>query len=103
MPPVPIRWVLLRDPEGRKDAAALLCTELAMSAEKIIDSFIRRWTVEVPFEETRAHVGSETQRQWRDQAIERSTPCLMALFSITTLWADRLHKTRPMEVQQTAW
>jgi len=103
MIPVPIRWVLLRDPKGKKDAAALLSTDLQMQAIFIINYFIRRWTVEVTFEETRAHLGIETQRQWSDQAIERSTPCLMALFSITALWADSLHKTSPIEVGQTAW
>ena len=102
MPPVLVRWVLLRDPEGKKEAAALLCTDVEMRAEKIINYFIRRWTVEVTFEETRAHLGVETQRQWSDKAIARSTPCLMALFSITTLWADSLQKKAPLEVRQTA-
>lgn len=103
MTPVLIRWVLLRDPEGKKNPAALLSTNTQLSAEKIITYFIRRWTVEVTFEETRAHVGIETQRQWSDRAIERSTPCLLGLFSITALWADSLHKTHPIDVQQTAW
>jgi hypothetical protein len=101
--PVVIRWVLLKDPQGKNNAAALLCTDWQMQAESIINYFIRRWAVEVTFEETRAHLGIETQRQWSDYAIERSTPCLMALFSITALWADSLHKTSPIEVQQTAW
>jgi hypothetical protein len=60
MIPVPIRWVLLKDPQGKKDAAALLCTDLELSAGKVLDFFIQRWTVEVTFEETRAHLGIET-------------------------------------------
>jgi hypothetical protein len=103
MTPVPIRWVLLKDPEGKKEPAALLCTDLELSAGEVIDFFIQRWTVEVTFEETRAHLGIETQRQWSDRAIAHTTPCLLGLFSITTLWADSLQKTQPMEVEQTAW
>src|SRR6266516_2541398 len=34
---------------------------------------IKRWVIEVTFEESRAHLGIETQRQWSDLAIERST------------------------------
>lgn len=49
-----------------------------------------RWQVEVTFQEARAHLGVETQRQWSDRAIVRTTPCLLALFSIVALLADRL-------------
>lgn len=103
MTPVAIRWVLLKDPEGKKEPAALLGTDLQMQAACIINYFIRRWTLEITFEETRAHLGVETQRQWSDQAIARSTPCLMGLFSITALWADSLQNKSSIEVQQTAW
>ena len=103
MDPVPIRWVLLRDPAGKKEPAALLCTDLELGAGEVIDFFIQRWTVEVTFEESRAHLGVETQRQWSDEAIARSTPCLMGLFSITALWADAIQKTKPIEVEQSAW
>lgn len=102
-PPVPIRWVLLRDEDGKKEPACLLSTNVDLPAAEIINYFIRRWTIEVTFEESRAHLGVETQRQWSDSAIERSTPCLLALFSITALWADSLQKSAPLAVQATSW
>ena len=37
----------------------------------MILTFTLRWSIESTFEETRAHLGIETQRQWSDVAIER--------------------------------
>jgi hypothetical protein len=89
LPVVPIRWVLLRDPQGRFDPQALLCTDPARAPLQIIRWYIRRWQVEVTFREVRDHLGVETQRQWSDRAIARTTPCLLALFSIVALLAAR--------------
>ena len=47
---------------------------------------MKRWSLEVTFEEGRAHLGIETQRQWSDRAIERSTPLLFGLYSLVTLF-----------------
>lgn len=103
MEPVVVRWVLIKDKEGKNPPAALLCTEVNMEAAQIIAYFIRRWCMEVTFEESRAHLGVETQRQWSDKAIERSTPCLMGLFSITALWADALQGKGLLHAGRSAW
>lgn len=102
-PPVPIRWLLIRDPQECYEASALLCTNPHDSPEQIIEWFVRRWSIEVTFEETRAHLGVETQRQWSDLAILRTTPALLALFSWVTLVAHTLHQTQPLPTQRTAW
>ena len=102
-PLVPIRWVLVRDPEGKPDPMAIACTDLQMDAVQIVQHYLKRWQVEVTFEEVRAHLGVETQRQWSDLSILRSTPCLMALFSIVTLWADHLETLQKLTTFQTAW
>lgn len=101
--PVPIKWVLVIDPEGELDPLPLMSTDFSLSAEKIIELFIRRWNLEVTFEETREHLGIETQRQWSDKAILRTTPILMGLYSIVCLIANRLQEEHPIEVAQTAW
>jgi hypothetical protein len=103
VPPVPIRWVLVVDPEGELDPLPLMSIDFNMSPEKIIALFIQRWNLEVTFEEVREHLGVETQRQWSDKAIARTTPILMGLYTIVCLIANRLHKERPIEVAQTAW
>lgn len=102
-PPVAIRWVLLRDPEGRLETSALLSTDLALTAEQIVTYFMRRWSIEVTFGEVRAHLGVETQRQWSAKAIARSTPVLLGLFSLITLIADRLDKQGKLQIRQAAW
>jgi hypothetical protein len=102
-PPVPIRWVMLRDPEGKFDPQALVANEPELSAEQIVDYFLRRWQVEVTFAETRAHLGVETQRQWSDLAIQRTTPALFALFSIITLCAHELLGHTPAPIRTAAW
>ena len=53
-----------------------------------------RWNLEVTFAETRAQLGIETQRQWSDLAIARSTPLLMALYSLVTLIGIKLHDSK---------
>jgi hypothetical protein len=86
---VPVRWVLVRDPEGKFKTQALLCTDLDADPEKILSWFVLRWQMEVTFQEVRRHLGFETQRQWSDLAIRRTTPALLALFSLVALFADR--------------
>lgn len=100
---VEIRWVLIRDPLGEFEPQALLSTKLSHKPLQILIWFVRRWRLEVTFEETRAHVGIETQRQWNDPAIARTTPILFGLFSIVTLMADVLIKNETPAVRQAAW
>ncbi len=103
MPAVPIRWVLVRDPQAQFEAQAFLCTRVETEATQILEWFVRRWTVEVTFAEARAHLGVETQRQWSDKAIARTTPALFALYSIITLVAARLMDTNNVPVRRAAW
>jgi hypothetical protein len=103
LPVVPIRWVLLRDPQRRFDPQALLCTDPARDPLQIVRWFIQRWQVEVTFREVRDHLGVETQRQWSDRAIARVTPCLLALFSVVALLATHLDPRARSAVCTAAW
>ncbi len=103
MPAVPIRWVLVRDPQAQFEAQAFLCTNVETQAAQILAWFVRRWAIEVTFEETRAHLGIETQRQWSDKAIARTAPALFALYSIVTLVAARLMEGNNVPVRRAAW
>jgi len=102
-PAVPIRWVLVRDPGGKLPPRAFLCTDTSLDPLAIVQLYVRRWCVEVTFEEVRRHLGVQTQRQWSDRAIARTTPCLLGIFSIVTLVADRLHTRRLLLVRSAAW
>jgi hypothetical protein len=102
-PPVPIRWVLIRDPKGKFETQALLCTAQDTAPEQIVEWFVRRWQVEVTFHEVRTHLGVETQRQWTDLAIMRTTPALLGLFSLVTLLAHQTANDETLPVRQAAW
>jgi hypothetical protein len=103
LPAVPIRWVLVRDPNGKFKPQAFLCTQLATAPEQILTWFRQRWQLEVTFEEVRAHLGVETQRQWSDKAIARTTPALFGLFSIVILFAHELLPQEQWQLRQSAW
>jgi hypothetical protein len=103
LPAVPIRWVLVRDPQGAFPTQALLCTDLGAKPERIVGWFVLRWQMETTFQEARRHLGMETQRQWSDLAIRRTTPALLGLFSLVTLFAHQ-RMARSMEVvRRAAW
>jgi len=101
--PVPIRWLLVRDTKGELDPQAFLATDLDARPQDILAWFVRRWQVEVTFQEVRAHCGVETQRQWSDKAILRSTPALLGLFSIITLFAHELSKSGKLKIRTAVW
>lgn len=100
---VPIRYVLIRDPERIFDSFALVCTDTAATAEQIVSWFVQRWQLESTFQEVREHLGVETQRQWSDLAIARTTPVLLGLFSMVTLLADEKAKEHCLPVRQASW
>jgi len=103
LPIVPLRWILIRDPQAKFTTQALLCTDLTAAPAQIVEWFVLRWQLEVTFQEARAHLGIETQRQWSDLAILRTTPALLALFSLVTLFAHQLLQGHTLPVRQAAW
>jgi hypothetical protein len=101
---VPVRWVLIRDPEGGFKTQALLCTDLDAEPRKILSWFVMRWQLEVTFQEMRRHLGFETQRQWSELAIRRTTPALLGMFSLVSLFAhQRMVQAAGALRRQTAW
>ena len=101
---VPVRWVLIRDPEGKFRTQALLCTDLEADPQKILSWYVMRWQLEVTFQEVRKHLGFETQRQWSELAIRRTTPALMGLFSLVTLIAhSRMVQASGVFRRQAGW
>ena len=103
MPVVPIRWVLVRDPLGRFSPQALLCTDQDCDPTQVLRWFVQRWQLEVTFREVRDHLGVETQRQWSDKAIARTTPCLLGLFSLVTLLGKQLTPQARRATAASAW
>ena len=102
-PVVPLRWLLLRDPSGQRDPQALLSTNPNLAPRTLLAWYLQRWQAEVTFQEVRAHLGVETQRQWSAPAIARTTPALLGLFSWLILVAHCLRRARPLRPRRAAW
>src|SRR4030095_10126375 len=102
-PPVAIRYVLVADPEGKLRMEGFFCPDLEATPVEILPWVVMRWSVEVTFEEARAHLGFETQRQWSDRAIARTTPVLLALFSLVTMLALQVSHQSCIPVPTAAW
>jgi hypothetical protein len=100
---VEVRYVVGADPSGKLRLEAFFCTDLQATPAQILRWVVMRWAVAVTFEEVRAHLGLETQRQWSEQAIARTTPVLFALFSLITVLGLRLSHDGQIPVPLTAW
>jgi len=102
-PPLPIRWGLSRDPEETLEPRAWFSTRPDDAATEIVAEFVLRWPLEVTFEESRAHLGIETQRQWSDLAISRQTPCVFGLYSLVVALGQLLHRQEPLRCRTASW
>jgi hypothetical protein len=102
-PPVAIRYVMVADPAGQLRLEACFCTDLQATPAPILAWVVMRWSVEVTFAESRAHLGLETQRQWSNMAIARTTPVRLALFSLVTVLAWQVSHGQEILVPATAW
>ena len=94
----------MRDPRSRFKTQALLCSDLETDPQEILSWFVVRWQLEATFQEVRSrHLGFETQRQWSDLAIRRTTPALLGLFSLVALFAHDRMTQAAGAFRRTAW
>jgi len=93
----------VRDVHGAVEPQGFLCTDLQTKPLAVLGWFVRRWAVEVTFAEVRRHLGVETQRQWSDPAIARTTPALLGLFSLVTLWATEITAQAAIMPRAAVW
>ena len=101
--PLPVRWLVVRDPKGRSLTRAYFSTVLEDTPRAMLARLIARWPIEVTFDECRAHLGMETQRQWSDSAIGCATPLLLGLYTLVVLFAQALHPDGRIPIHTTAW
>lgn len=101
--PLPMRWILVRDDLGKFPPAAFFATDQSADSRQILAWVIARWGIEVTFQEVRAHLGFESQRQWSKNAIRRTSPAILGLFSFVTLLAHYLSLTHPIPTRTAAW
>jgi hypothetical protein len=94
---------LIRDPQQQFRTQALLCTDLGAAPTQVVQWFVLRWQRETTYAEVRAPLGVESQRQGSNLAIARTTPCLLALFSLIILLASDRNQRGKLPLRQSAW
>jgi hypothetical protein len=102
-PALPLRWVLVRDPQAEFAPQALLCPDLRVDPVQLLAWFVLRWRLEVTWQAARAQLGMETPRQWNARASARTPPALRGLFSMITRWAGQLTPAHALPSRQAVW
>jgi hypothetical protein len=82
---VPVRWVFVRDVQGTHRDEYFYTTDVTLRPEQIVSLYTGRWSIEVTFQEVRAHLGFTTPRNWSKKSVLRTAPCLLGLFSVVSL------------------
>jgi hypothetical protein len=87
---VPVAWVFVRDRTGTHRDSYLFSTDLALTAQQVIETYTGRWSIETTFQELRAYLGLETTRGWKQSTVLRAAPCLFGLYSVVALLYSQL-------------
>jgi DDE superfamily endonuclease len=82
---VPLRWVFVHDLQGTHRDEYFYTTDPTLPPPQIVSLFTGRWSIEVTFQEVRAHLGFHTPRNWSAKSVLRTAPCLLGLFSVVSL------------------
>jgi len=100
---VPVRWVFVHDVQGTHRDEYFYCTDPALQQDQIVSLFTGRWSIEVTFQEVRAHLGFTTPRNWSAKSVLRTAPSLLGLFSVVSLIFARHVRDRGVECLCTPW
>jgi hypothetical protein len=99
----PVRWVVVRDPQGTRADEVFFTTEVALGPCDLVELFVRRWGLETTFQEARRHLGLETLRNRTAQAVRRSVPLLLATYSLIVVWFAKYVRAPQDHKQTTPW
>jgi hypothetical protein len=100
---VPIRWVFVHDLQGTHRDEYFYTTDPTLRAPRIVRLFTARWSIEVTFQEIRAHLGFTTPRNWSAKSVLRTGPCLLGLFSAVSLIFARHVRDHRLHLLCTPW
>lgn len=98
-----VRWVVVRDPNGKRADEIFFTTDRTLSPAGIVECYVRRWSIEVTFEEVRRHLGIETLRNRSQNAVRRSVPMLFALYSLIVTWFALFKSGNGVYINRTPW
>ena len=100
---VPIRWVFVHDLQGTHRDEYFYSTDPALTADQIVSLYTGRWSIEVTFQEVRAHLGFATPRNRSAKSVLRTAPCLLGLFSVVSLIFARHARGKGFKVPCSPW
>jgi hypothetical protein len=100
---VPVRWVFVHDLSGTHRDEYFYSTDPALAPERIVGLFTGRWSIEVTFQEVRAHLGFATMRNWSKKSVLRTAPCLLGLFSLVSLIFAHVSRSKPPKIASAPW
>jgi len=85
-PGQPLRVVAVEPLSGGRKPQAFYSTCHEATAEQVIAWYASRWSMEVTFHDSKQHLGFEEPQGWSRQAVERTAPLAMLLYSLVVLW-----------------
>ena len=100
---VPVRWVFVHDVQGTHRDEYFYTTDPTLRPDQIVSLFTGRWSIEVTFQEVRAHLGFTTPRNWSKRSVLRTAPCLLGLFSLVSLIYARHVRDRSLPPLSAVW
>jgi hypothetical protein len=98
-----VRWVMVRDPQGKAKDEIFFTTDRKLSPAGIVEAYVRRWSIETAFEESRRHLGLETLRNRSEKAVLRSVPLLLGLYSLIIIWFASRQKHNDYSPIRSPW
>ena len=81
-----IRHVVVRDFPGHERDDVFVSTDPTLSPRSIIESFARRWSLEVTFHETKGKLGFEDPQNRTERAVERTAPFAFIAYTLIFVW-----------------
>jgi DDE superfamily endonuclease len=101
--PRPLQVVLVRDPEQKWRDEALLCTDRELSAEEVILGYVRRWSVEVCYCESKQLLGLHEPQVWKAESVQRAHPMAWFVGALVLLWYVRHGAGEPAAARERPW
>jgi len=99
----PLQVVLVRDPEGSWRDEALLSTALDLTAAEVIVGYMRRWSVEVAYCESKQQLGLHDPQVWTAAAVQRAHPMAWFVGTLVVLWYAEYGSTEPAAERERPW
>ena len=95
----PIQIAVVRDPSGRRRDEAFFCTDLSVGTAFILETYARRWCLEVSFHDQKQFLGFEDPQNQTAQAVARTAPLAGLVYALVLLW----HARQSEQGQATGW